>query len=361
MNVRLLKVLPLVALISLILFADIFAQSLLSEVRVSPQASVTQYVGLATVEINYSRPGVKGREIWGKLVPYDLAGEKTFIEEKPMPWRAGADENTTITLSHDAKINGSPLAAGTYGMHMIVSKDEWTIIFSKDKKAWGSYFYNDAHDVLRIKAKPEEAPFQEWMVFGFDKLTSGSCEAFLQWEKIKVPFNIEFDKNKIVVDSYTEELTGEAGFYSNSWRDAAQYCLDNNVSLDLALVWVENAYKAARPEKFSIDVLKAGLLKVTGKQDEGNELLNDAMKTATEEDLTRYGRRLLGANNLDEVIKVMQTTVKKYPGSWRAYYYCGVAYEGKGEKDNAKTNYKKAIELAPEAIKTRIEGRLNSL
>ncbi|OGU57012.1 MAG: hypothetical protein A2V66_05450 [Ignavibacteria bacterium RBG_13_36_8] len=349
-----------VVLLGLFMISETVAQSLLPEVRVSPQASVTQHVGLATIKINYSRPGVKGREIWGKLVPYDTE-EKTYLDERPMPWRAGADENTTITFSHDAKVNGNPIHAGTYGLHMIVEKEEWTIIFSKENKAWGSYFYNQANDQLRVKTKPIEAPFQEWMIFGFDNLTAGSCDAFLQWEKIKVPFNIEFDKHKIVVDTYREELTGNPGFFSNEWRDAARYCLDNNVYLEVGLDWIERAYKTYRPDKFSIDVVKAGLLKATGKNAEAEKLLDEGMKTASEENLTDYGRQLLNAGNMDDVIKTMEFTVGKYPDSWLANYYCGIAYASKGDKEKAKAKYEKALSKAPDNVKPRIEGRLKAL
>ena len=129
-------------LITVFLFTELKAQTNLPFLRVSPKAQVSQNIEFASIEISYSRPGVKGREIWGTLVPYGLA-PNAFGNGKPMPWRAGANENTVLTLSHDALINGNKLPAGSYGLHMLVHEDEWTIIFNKDYKAWGSFFYDD--------------------------------------------------------------------------------------------------------------------------------------------------------------------------------------------------------------------------
>ncbi len=123
--------------------------------RVSSKAMVKQNLGLSFVEINYSRPGVKGREIWGKLVPYN--------DGIPFPWRAGANENTTIEISDDAKINGMPINAGKYGFHIIPSEDDWIIIFSKQSKSWGSFFYDSQYDALIMKVKPIKNEFTEWL------------------------------------------------------------------------------------------------------------------------------------------------------------------------------------------------------
>ncbi|MFC2134604.1 DUF2911 domain-containing protein [Bacteroidota bacterium] len=356
----LIRTIMVAGLLGLFMISEITAQQLLSQPVVSPKASVTQDVGLATIEITYGRPGVKGREIWGKLVPYGTE-EQTIFDQKPMPWRAGANENSTISLSHDAKINGQSLPAGTYGIHMIVNENEWTIIFSKDYNSFGSFFYNEANDALRVKATPVEAPFQEWMMFGFDKLTGGSCEAFLQWEKIKVPFTIEFDQHKIVTDTYKVELMGNPGFFANEWRNAARYCLNNNVYLDLGLEWADQAYKAFRIDKFSVDVVKAGLLKATGKTAEAKKLLDEAMETASEKDLTDYGRTLFGAAKWDDMIYVAKFTVDKYSDSWNAYFMGGIAYASKGDKENAKDFYEEALDLAPENMKARIQTRLEAL
>ncbi|MHB9030608.1 MAG: DUF2911 domain-containing protein [Candidatus Latescibacterota bacterium] len=160
--------------------------------RVSPKAATMQRIGADTdITIDYGRPGVKGREIWGKLVPYGLAPGNKSSKEKPFPWRAGANENTTITCSKDILVEGKPLAAGKYGIHMIPSEKEWIIAFSKKNDLWGSYLYDQADDALRITVTPVAAPMQEWLTFGFDDLTATSATAFLHWEKLKVPFKVQ--------------------------------------------------------------------------------------------------------------------------------------------------------------------------
>ena len=166
-----------------------FAQE--KKVRPSLHASVSQTIGVDTViTFDYSRPGVKERTIWGELVPYGLAPGNKYSEDKPFPWRAGANEKTTITVSSDVLVDGKSLAAGKYSIHMIPSEKDWIVILNKVSEGWGSYDYDEAEDALRVTVTPVAAPFEEWMRFGFDDLAGTSAVAFLQWEKLKVPFTI---------------------------------------------------------------------------------------------------------------------------------------------------------------------------
>jgi len=177
----------------LILPSTTFAQR--DQVRASLKASVMQRLGIDTdVTIEYSRPGVKGRKIWGELVPYGMAPGNQYSNDKPYPWRAGANENTTIEFSKDVLIEGNKLPAGKYGIHMIPSEKDWIIIFSKNNSEWGSFSYNQEEDALRVTVTPVEAPHKEWMMFGFDDLAGTSATAFLHWEKLRVPFKIELPK-----------------------------------------------------------------------------------------------------------------------------------------------------------------------
>lgn len=190
--------------------------------RTSQKASVSQTIGITEVTLTYSRPGVKGREIWGGLVPYGKV------------WRTGANENTSIAFSDAVKVDGHELAAGTYGLHTIPGEQEWTVIFNNVSNAWGSYTYDAAKDALRIQVVPHEAPFREWMGFDFDKLTSTSAEVVLRWEKLAVPFTVEADTPANVV----AEVNGAVG-----WQplvQAAGYCLGNGCEADAAR-WVDAA------------------------------------------------------------------------------------------------------------------------
>ncbi|KAB2879679.1 DUF2911 domain-containing protein [bacterium] len=149
------------------------------EVRPSPPAKVSFNLNGNDIVIDYSSPSVKGREIWGKLVPFDKV------------WRAGANENTTISFSKPVMIEGKKLVAGTYGFHTIPSKNEWIIIFSNDAKEWGSYKYKQERDALRVTVKPQANALQEKLVYTIDKADNKKAKAVLAWEKLKIAFTIE--------------------------------------------------------------------------------------------------------------------------------------------------------------------------
>jgi len=189
--------------------------------RPSPNATVTQFVGVTEVTIDYSSPGVKGRKIWGGLVPYDEV------------WRTGANEVTSITFSDPVKVNGNDLPAGTYGIHTIPAELEWEIIFSKDTEVDGSSTYDSEKDALRIKVKPEEHHFMERMTFMFTDVTDNSVNVNLIWDKLKVSFKIETNTNEIFLSNAREELSWVPTF------QAAQYCLTADINLEQALDWIE--------------------------------------------------------------------------------------------------------------------------
>ena len=182
----------IVLFISLLIFISFNLQAQQSKKpKASLKAGVSQTIGIDTdISIVYSRPGVKGREIWGKLVPYGLAPGNDESENKPFPWRGGANESTTFEVSKDVMINGNKLPAGKYSIHFIPSEKVWVVIFNKDATLWGSYKYDKSKDELRINVASEEAPFTEWLIYGFDDLAGTSCTAYLQWEKLRVPFKV---------------------------------------------------------------------------------------------------------------------------------------------------------------------------
>ncbi|MFQ5652883.1 MAG: DUF2911 domain-containing protein [bacterium] len=158
--------------------------------HISPRATISQKIGDEKITIDYGRPGVKNRRIWGELVPYGMAPGIPFSKGKPFPWRGGANENTTISFSHDVTVQGQALEAGTYGLHLIPTEKEWTLIFSHNSTSWGSFSYDKAEDALRVQVTPIAASHQEWLRYGFDVLTPRSATVFLHWEKLKVPFEV---------------------------------------------------------------------------------------------------------------------------------------------------------------------------
>ncbi|MEA2692609.1 MAG: hypothetical protein QOJ16_1996 [Acidobacteriota bacterium] len=189
--------------------------------RPSPNASVTQNIGITEVSIHYSRPGVKGRKIWGALVPY---GEV---------WRTGANENTTIRFSTPVKIEGHELPAGLYGLQTLPTAGEWTLILSKDADQWGAFSYKQEHDALRVQVKPQPAEMQERMSFDFADLTDTAAKVVLRWEKVAVPFTVEVDTPKLV-EAKAKTAIGWRGPYQ-----AASYCMQNNACLDDAGKWLD--------------------------------------------------------------------------------------------------------------------------
>ena len=181
-----------VSLIMILVSTNSFGQA--NQIRQSQNSSVTQYVGVDTqITINYSRPAVKGRVVWGNMVPYGLASADRYSNGKPFPWRAGANENTTIELNNEVKIEGTALAAGKYSIHMIPSKTDWIIIFNKNNDQWGSFSYDESADALRATVTPVEAHFEEFLTYNFKNITENSVLAFLHWENLVVPFQINLN------------------------------------------------------------------------------------------------------------------------------------------------------------------------
>jgi len=267
--------LPTLLLTVLLTAAAVPAAAQLEMPRVSQAASVTQRIGVTDVTIHYHRPGVKGRTIWGALVPYDKV------------WRAGANDRTTFTASDDVLIEGQPLPAGTYGLMMIPRADSWVIIFSKVADAWGAFNYSEDNDALRVEVKPHEAPAHEWLEYGFENLTDDSAEAVLHWDRLAVPFRVSVDLDARVMANLRGVVRWQYPYA------AASYALDSGKHLDEAKHWIEASLALDR--NFWNLSAKARLLAESGDYDQalsvGNEALAaaDAMEQPPEEG---YRKRL---------------------------------------------------------------------
>src|SRR3984893_16676487 len=242
--------------------------------RVSQRGSVTQRVGLTDITIAYHRPAVGGREIWGKTVPYGKV------------WRAGANENTTITFSDDVSVEGKPLAAGTYGFHTIPDKDQWTIIFSKNSTSWGSFSYDEKEDALRVTTRPQAADFREALTYTFEEVKPDSTAATLRWEKVAVPFHISVDVKGIVLRGIKNELRSVGGFTWAGYDEAAQWCLDNNYNLEEALKWKDTSIQ--NEERFENLESKSRILEALGRKDEAVKTLSVAVDKANAIQLYSY-------------------------------------------------------------------------
>ena len=218
--------------------------------KASPRAAVSQTIGLTEVTITYDRPAVNGREIWGELVPYNSV------------WRAGANENTVIAFSSAVRVGGKELPAGRYGVHMIPTAGEWTVILSRQANAWGSFSYDPKEDAVRLTADPGAVPFQERLGYTLDDPGTGAVTATMRWEKLAVRFTIEVDQKQVVVDSLRQQLRGLGRFFWQPWAQAAAWCVGNDVNLAEASTWTENSI--AIDENFTNLRVKAALLEKAG-------------------------------------------------------------------------------------------------
>ena len=313
----------------------------------SQAATVTQRIGLTDITINYHSPLTKGRTIWGDLIPYDQV------------WRAGANENTVITFSTDVKVEGYQLAAGSYGLHTIPGEKQWIIIFSKNNAAWGSFFYNDKEDALRVSVKPKKVEMQEWLSYTFDSPQPQSVTALLTWEKLAVPFTINIDVPEIVVQHMRKELTNINGFFWQGYHQAANYCIDHKIHLDDAAAWIEKSIGIQKT--FANLNTKAKLTALKGKTAEADAMKKEALSMANEEQLNAYGYELLGQGKLNDAVEIFRMNVKHYPGSWNAYDSYAEALEKSGNNKEAISNYKAALAKAPEGQKIRIQSTIIKL
>ncbi len=315
--------------------------------QASPEAVVEQTVGITQIRISYHRPAVNKRKIWGGLVPYNEV------------WRAGANENTTISFSSEATVGGQKIAAGTYGLHMIPTEKDWTVILSRQAAAWGSFSYDQKEDALRITVTPQPAEFQERLGYTFEDPTDTSVQAAMHWEKVRVAFPITVDTPQVVVASLRQELRGLPRFSWQGWNQAAAYCLNHNVNLDEALEWSNQSIGMA--ETFTNLRVKAGLLEKKGDSKTAEALRARSLRIANETEMNAYGYQLLGQKKTDEAIEVFKKNVRDHPGSWNVYDSLGEAYSIKGDKKQATELYRKARSMAPESQWKRIDDALAKL
>ncbi len=348
----------------LVLAFSFSAYSQLNTPRGSQQATVSQRVGVSDVSITYSRPSVKGREVWGKLVPYGM-NNLGFGTATAAPWRAGANENTTITFSHDAKVEGKPIKAGTYGLHLEVKADNTaTLILSNDANAWGSYFYDKSKDALRADIKTTTVPHHELLSFEFNNVDAESATAVLAWEKKGFPFKVSFDVTEIVLNDFRAKFKGQDGFQRQNWEQAARFALNNGGDLNEALGWVDAAIAGQffSQKTFNNVALKGQILNKLGKTDEYAALMDEASAMANTNQLNNLGYQMVAAKDFNRALKYFKLNVANNPNNANVYDSLGECYKNMGDKKNAIKNLKKSLSLNPPAnVKANSEKLLKEL
>lgn len=293
-----------------VLFVLCFAGSAFAQIttpRPSQAASVMQRIGVTDVTITYSRPGVKGRKIWGDPLPGQDKTEATLDNQNTRPkdavivpyghvWRTGANEATTFTVTDDVLINGQKLAAGSYSLHTIPTKDEWTIVFNGTANQWGSFSYDPAKDTLRVKAKPQWVnENQEWLAFTFDPVGEDSAQVNIRWEKVSVPFTVKVPDVAATTMAKLKATVGSAK--PDDWRtrmQAGNYLINNQDASDdaLGMEWLDASIKVK--ETFQNLSAKANALYKAGKKEEAIALGEQAVQRGKTDkvDTANFEKRL---------------------------------------------------------------------
>jgi hypothetical protein len=308
---------------------------------ISQRAEVIQRVGLTDITIIYHSPLAGGRELFGKVVPYGQV------------WRAGANENTTITFTDDVSVEGHPLPAGTYGLHMIPNADQWTIILSKNSTSWGSFSYDEKEDALRVNVKPVAAENRDSLAYTFDDLKPDSAVATLRWAKIAVPFRISVDTNAIVDRSIRNQLRSTGGFTWAGYDEAANWNLDNKYKLEDALKWEDTSIQ--NEERFDNLETKSRILDAMGKKQEAVAMLNQALEKATAVQLYVYARGLQRQKEQDKAFDLYRRGYKQYPTSWISHVGMARVDSAAGNFDEAAKEMKLAMTTAPDLQKPFLE------
>lgn len=324
-------------------------------------SSVKQYIGLVSVTIDYHGPDVhspsgedrKGH-IWGELVHYGLKDPDNYGTSLASPWRAGSNEITKITVSHDVKINGKDLKAGTYGLFLMLDKDKpWTWIFNRNSMSWGSYYYKASDDVLRVEATPEDCAYTEWLTYGFDDRQLLSANAYLMWENKKIGFKIEVPNGlQLYVDRMRDELTSFAGFDYNNWVKDARFCFRNNINLEEALTWVDISMNTERfngVKTFAAMQLKADILNALNRSKESEEVINEALAMGTMAEIHQYGRSLLQAGKNEKALEVFKLNRERNKeDKFTTFVGLARAYTAVGNKKEAIKNWEVALKNVPD-------------
>lgn len=366
------KIKPL--LIGLLLGSSIasYSQGIVYTPQVSGAATVSQKVGITDITVSYSRPNVispQGQDrtgnIWGNTVPYGFQN-LGFGTSTEAPWRAGANENTTIEFSTDVTIEGKLLPAGKYGYHIAVFEDgKATAIFSTDTDAWGSYFYDKANDALRVDIMSEEITQTNLLTYNFTQVNINSATLALDWEKKRFPLKIEVDTHELVYQNFQSKLTGSEGFNIQSWVAAANYLAQNKIHLDDALNYANAAIEGEFFSQKNYNTLstKAGVLMAMDKPDEAAVVMNEALEMpgVTINNYYGYGRQLIAQNKKDEALNVFKKANKKWSDHWLAPHGLARAYSAKGDFKTALKYEKVAHDKAPDGSKAFLAGYLKTL
>jgi hypothetical protein len=318
------------------------------------KASVTERIGITDITLHYDRPGVKGRDgkIWGQLIPVGYV-DQGFGTSKAAPWRAGANENTTIEFTNNVMIEGQPLPAGKYGLFIAYDPAECTIIFSKNSSSWGSFFYDPSEDALRVKVKPVPLDHSvEWLRYEFVDQKEASATIALEWEKLSIPFKVDVDYVKLQLESFRRELRNSTGFTWNAYLQAAQFCAQHNTDLDEGLAWANSAISLPfiGQKNFQTLSTKAQILVLQGKTADADAVMKEALPLGTMTEVHQYARQLLTLKRPKDAFDAFKLNYDKHPNEFTTNMGMARAWSGTGDYKKALDYMKKAEAQAPDKV-----------
>jgi Protein of unknown function (DUF2911) len=334
----------------------------------NPKATVSEEVGITSITINYSRPDVNKREgkIWGdgNVVTYGFSTFSFITNANTAPWRAGANENTTITFEHDVTVEGKSLKAGTYGLFMAMGADNVTLIFSNQSGAWGSFYYEEKYDALRVNVKPVVLEKSvEWLKYEFIEHKEKYCVIAMQWEKLSVPFKVEVDVDNIVLARLREQVTSQKGFNSTNMMQASQYCINKGINLEEALGWAQRSVSGFGGQKSyqSLTNLATGYTKLN-RLPQADSTMNEALAYANSNQYLAYGRSLITAKRPDRALEIFNANQKKNGDVYAVNAGFMSYYSAKGDFKKSLEYANKALGQAPnEATKNAINANMTKL
>lgn len=334
----------------------------------NPRAFISEEVGITSISVKYSRPDVNKREgkVYGdgNLVPYGFSTQSFVTNRNTAPWRAGANEATVVTFEHDVKVEGKDLKAGSYALFMAMGATDVTLIFSKQTEAWGTFYYKEEDDVLRVNVKPVVLDKSvEWLKYEFIEHKEKYCVIAMQWEKLSVPFKVEVDLDNIVLARLREQVTSIKNFNSTNMLQASSWCFNKNINLEEALTWAQRAVTGFQGQRSYVSMrnLAVGYEKLN-RMPQADSVMNEALTLANPNQFTAYARILITAKRADKALEVMLASQKKNGDVFAVNNGLMYLYSAKADFKNALKFADKAMAQAPnEAGKKQIEGFIAKL
>lgn len=318
-------------LFTVLFSCTVTAQPTLELPRTSQKAAVSQRIGITDITVSYHRPGVKGRQIWGGLVPFDEV------------WRTGANEKTTITFSDAVEIAGRSFDAGSYAIFTIPHRDSVTIILSGNTSGWGTQ-YDPADDLLRFDVLPVPAEHTEWMEFAFMDLSDTGATLALHWTDRLIPVRISVSTPEIVLDHARAQIAaGPDSAVAILLRTAAAYAERQNIHTAEALDWINRSLAVRRT--LQALCVKADLLTRNGEDAGG--IVDEAVSNATAEEMDSYARTLRREGRADRALELLLKFTQRNDDAWLAHRSLGETYAALDDPASAKEQYEIALRNAP--------------